>query len=78
MSHIRIGDDSTEYSTTNMIVRDNIFDGGFLSLNPIIAGRYLTIRRDDDDGDEDGKFYNFHELRAYQTPNLMKIYAQVI
>lgn len=33
VSHIRAGNDRTEFSTTNVVVRDNIVDGGFFKLD---------------------------------------------
>ena len=45
-SHIRIGDDSTVLSTTNVMIVDDITDGGFFEATSLLSGRYLSIRRD--------------------------------
>ena len=47
ISHFRLGDDPTEYSTSNVIVKESVVSGGFFELWPIVSGRYLTIRRDE-------------------------------
>lgn len=52
VSHFRIGDDPTEFSMSNVIVKDNVVSGGFFELSPITAGRYLTIRKDEPYSDQ--------------------------
>ena len=32
VSHVRVGNDATPYSTTNAVVKQNIVEGGFFEL----------------------------------------------
>ena len=47
VSHLRVGDDPSEFSMSSTVVKDNVTSGGFFELSPITAGRYLTIRRNE-------------------------------
>ena len=78
VSHIRIGEDQTEYSTSNSVIVDNITDGGFFEAPLILTGRYLTIRRDLVSPAQNDNWYNLLKLKAYQTPNLIKVYEASI
>ena len=62
-SHIRIGDDSTELSTLNTMIVDNITDGGFFEASSLLSGRYLSIRRDTVSPIDNG--YNLYQLKAF-------------
>ena len=44
-TRIRVGDDRSIFSTTSVVVKKDIVDGGFFALDNLIEGRYLTIRR---------------------------------
>ena len=80
MSHIRIGDDSTEYSINNSIIVENITDSGFFEASLLLSGRFLTIRRNQSPY-LSIPFYNYmnlHTVKAYQTPNLVKLYESKI
>ena len=48
-AHLRLGNDSTAYSTTNPEVKSNIIEGGFFELDlqasAVPVGQYLTLRR---------------------------------
>ena len=46
VSKFLLGDDLTEFSTSNVVVKNNIVAGGFFELDTVISGRYLSIRRD--------------------------------
>ena len=76
VSHIRIGDDSNEYSTNNTKIVDNITDGGFFEASRLLSGRYLTLRRDL--ASPIDNYMDFRNLKAYQTPNLVKLYESKI
>ena len=66
---MRVGDDSTPYSTSNQKVFDNIVDGGFFEFTQVYSGTYLTIRRDEESPDSNS--YNLYAIKVYQTPNLV-------
>ena len=77
VSHIRIGDDPTEYSINNSIIVENITDSGFFEASLLLSGRYLTIRRNQRSPNLSSPYYdamNLHTLKAYQIPNLVKMY----
>ena len=76
VSHIRIGDDSIVYSTKNTKIVDNITDGGFFEASQLLSGRYLTLRRDLSSPVNNNM--EFRNLKVYQTPNLVKLYASKI
>ena len=38
VSHIRLGDDSTPFSTDNAKIVDNITDGGFFEASQFLSG----------------------------------------
>ena len=63
-SHIRLGDDDTEYSTSNTIIVASVTDGGFWEASSLISGRYLTIRRDVTSSIPDVN-YNLREIKLY-------------
>ena len=42
--HLRVGNDSAAFSTSNTDVKSNIVDSGIFSLEPQ-SGRYITLRR---------------------------------
>ena len=44
--HIRIGEDDTEYGTSNPTIVENLADGGLFESTSLLSGRYLTLRRD--------------------------------
>ena len=46
ISQFLLGDDSTEFSASNVVVKDNVVSGGFFELDTVMSGRYLSIRRD--------------------------------
>ena len=58
-----------------MIV-DDITDGGFFEATSLLSGRYLSIRRDA--VVVYGNNYNLFCLKAFQTPNLIKVYESSI
>ena len=73
-SHIRHGDDSSEYSTNNDIVLSLFYAGGFKVLEQIVEGRYLTIRRDDVISSSTSGDFVINNIKVYQTPNLIEVY----
>ena len=59
-------------SDLNGVIVDNVTDGGFFETPLNSFGRYLTIGRDL--APISGTIhYNLNQLKAYQTPNLLKI-----
>ena len=74
ITHIRIGDDSEEYSTNNEKIVDNITDGGFFEATEIFSGKYITVRRDEKAYGE----INLFAFKVYQTPNLIKVFESSI
>ena len=48
LSHVRVGNDATAYSTSNTVVKQGIVAGGFFELDSLCEGQYLNLRRDDD------------------------------
>ena len=77
-SHIRVGNDPSEFSTSNQIVYENIYGGGSfqLSLDPIVQGQFINIRRSESipQGTRNvGNTYAVGPLRVYQIPNLFQV-----
>ena len=44
--HFRIGDDATEFSTSNTVIVTGVVTGGLFEATSIVSGRYLTLRRE--------------------------------
>ena len=44
-TEIRLGNDSTAYSTVNSVAWPALYDGGFFPIGTTENGRYLTFRR---------------------------------
>ena len=44
LSHIRVGNDSADFSTLNSIVVPEIVEGGFFEVTDPISGRYINLR----------------------------------
>ena len=63
--------------TTNIVVKDRVLAGGSFDLSPLILGQYLTLRKDDTLR-SDNDYYNVYKIKAYQTPNLFKMYESEI
>ena len=51
-------------------------DGGFFELDPLMAGEYLTIRRDSTM--QGNNRYSWCQIMLYQTPNLISKYSNVV
>ena len=73
MSHVRVGDDGSDCSTLNTIVKDNMVEGGIHQFDQIGSGRYMSVRRDGRD-QFNGSVYTTNGIRVYQTPNLLQAY----
>ena len=79
LSHIRLGNDSADFSTINSIVVPAIVEGGFFEVNDPISGRYINVRRDQPSVNvSDNGAYNLRQIKVYQTPNLIKTYEDTI
>ena len=62
---MRLGNDASEFSTNNAIVKTDIVDGGLFKLDALKTGRYLTLRRDLLSPVWGGSEYKIMEIRAY-------------
>ena len=74
VSHVRIGDDNSDYSMINTKVKDNIINGGLFKLDSLTTGSVINLRRDGSPGVWPWvtPVYKIHELRAYEMPNLLE------
>ena len=72
---MRVGNDPTVYSDFNEKVYDNIVDGGSFQLDPVILGKYVTLRREEQSPNtgNHGKRLTMTQLKLYQKPNLLQV-----
>ena len=65
-----MGDDASEFSSSNTVVYSNVYDGGSFKLSIIRLGRYITIRRDFASPVGNNNF-NLAQMKVYQVPDLL-------
>ena len=71
--HVRVGNESAAFSTSDPIAKTNIVDGGIFPLQPQ-SGKYITLRRDGANPRTNNALFMISQIKVYECPNLLKEY----
>ena len=76
-SHVRVGTDSSAYSTANTMVKNGIVDGGIFKLD-LVTGDHISLRRNEENPVWGGEEYWINEIRVYEVPNLISYFSSQV
>ena len=72
--HVRVGNEATEFSDANPIVKTGIVDGGIFQLSPIRSGQFFTLRRNGANPVLNDDAFYIYEIKVYECPSLFHLY----
>ena len=75
-SQLRLGNDQSPFTESNLKIYDGITDSGLFNLTELPSGSILTLRRyGPNPYDPNNNRYSLSEIRAYETPNLTQLFS---